>query len=464
MVFSDLKFIYIFLPVFFSIYYLVPRKWKNLIIVIGSIVFYAIGSIDNPEHIIIFLMCVALDYNIGEVMEDNKEYKKPLLVLSVVYHVAVLAIFKYGNFVLGELNKYYLEQSLIVNVVQPIGISFYTFQGMAYIIDVYRGKIKAERNFVRYATFIVMFEQLIAGPIVTYDKISSELKKRRISINSSLRGFGIFVFGLGLKVLLANPIGKLWIQIDSIGFDSISSMLAWMGAAAFSFQIYFDFFGYSLMAIGLGKMLGFHIPLNFKHPYTSRSMTEFWRRWHITLGAWFREYVYIPLGGNRKGTLCTIRNLLVVWLLTGIWHGAGYNFLIWGLMLFVIMFLEKFVYGDILKKYPILGRVYMIVLIPISWSVFAIEDIGNMKLFFGKLFPVFATQSDVVFKGDYIKYWHMYWPFFIAAILFSTRIPYRLLKKISNKKIKWAIVIIVLAGSTYCLYLGYNDPFLYFRF
>lgn len=262
----------------------------------------------------------------------QQKYKKAILSCTIIFHLLCLCIFKYANFVLSELGKICDGFPSFNEIILPIGVSFYTFQGISYIADVYRGKIAADRNLLNFAVYISMFSQLIAGPIVTYDEISDRLYRRKITAKTALRGVGIFIFGLGLKVLLANPLGKLWSQAQAIGFESVSTPLAWMSVIAFSLQLYFDFFGYSLMAVGLGKMLGFILPENFKHPYVSVTMTEFWRRWHITLGRWFRDYVYIPLGGNRKGTPRTTINLLIVWLFTGLWHGAGYNYLLWGLI------------------------------------------------------------------------------------------------------------------------------------
>ena len=309
-----------------------------------------------------------------------------------------------------------------------------------------------------------MFEQLIAGPIVPYPQVKKELHDRRINKQLVHKGLAIFIFGLGLKVLLANPLGKLWSQACAIGFESLSTPLAWLSIFAFSFQIYFDFFGYSLMAIGLGEMLGFHLPKNFDHPYISKTMTEFWRRWHITLGSWFREYVYIPLGGNRKGMIYTIRNLFIVWLLTGIWHGAGYHFMLWGLVLFIILLLEKYVFGSYLNKHAWLGHLYMFFLIPLTWAIFAIDDLQQLGVFFTRLFPFFGQGVWSIFRYDYLKYLQLYYPFFIAGFLFSTKLPYRLLQNIKRPMLIYTLLFVIFAASVYCLYRGLDDPFLYFRF
>ncbi len=464
MVFSSLQFIFIFLPVFFGCYCLTPDKFKNVTLLIGSFCFYFVGTANKPQHFILLLLSIMLDFSIGTAIEKYPKYKKAFLSGGIVFHLLCLSVFKYSGFVVGELSRLIPNFSYSVQTVLPIGISFYTFQGISYIIDVYKGKIKAEKSLLDFAVYIAMFEQLIAGPIVTYSYVQKRLHRRRIKKSTVFKSIGIFVFGLGLKVLLANPVGKLWTQVCSIGFESISTPLAWMAIFAYSFQIYFDFFGYSLMAIGLGKMLGFQLPRNFNHPYISLSMTEFWRRWHITLGSWFREYVYIPLGGNRNGSLATARNLLVVWLLTGIWHGAGYNFILWGIVLFLIIVIEKLFLGKYLNRYPLFGHIYMILLIPLTWAIFAIDDISQLGLFFSRLFPFFGQGAFSSFRYDFVKYIKLYYPFFIAGILLSTKLPYRLLSKIKKPYIRWSITVVIFVASVYCMYRGFDDPFLYFRF
>ena len=443
---------------------MVPNKIKNIVLLIGSFCFYFVGTIHNPEYLILFILSIVVGFATGIWMERFPARKKVFLTIGVMLQVISFAVFKYSGFVLNEIDRLNPKVHFAADIVLPIGISFYTFQGISYIVDVYRGKVKAERSLLRYAVYIAMFEQLIAGPIVTYGQVKEELYKRQINISSVLRGMGVFIFGLGFKVLLANPMGKLWSQTCAIGFESISTPLAWMAIIAFSFQIYFDFFGYSLMAMGLGKMLGFQLPKNFDHPYISLTMTEFWRRWHITLGAWFREYVYIPLGGNRNGKTSTVRNLLIVWLLTGVWHGAGYNFVLWGASLFLIIILEKLFIGKYLNKTPVLAHLYMLILIPATWAIFAIDDIGNLGVFFTRLFPFFGQGVWSIFRYDYLKYLNLYYPFFIAGILFSTTLPFRILKRIKNRVMIGLFLAVIFGASVYCMYRGFDDPFLYFRF
>ncbi len=464
MVFSSLQFIFIFLPIFFICYYAVPNGFKNTVLLTGSLCFYLIGALHNPEHFAIFLISIILDYAAAIKIQKTEKHKKLFLTASIAFHIISLSVFKYAGFLIGEISRFVPSLDFAANIVLPIGISFYTFQGLSYVIDVYNGKVKAEKSLLDFAVYIAMFEQLIAGPIVTYNQVEKELHARKIKADNILSGIGTFIFGLGLKVLLANPIGKLWSQVCAIGFESISTPLAWLAIAAFSFQIYFDFFGYSLMAVGLGKMLGFKLPKNFDHPYLSLTMTEFWRRWHITLGSWFREYVYIPLGGNRKGKLYEIRNLLIVWLLTGIWHGAGYNFLLWGAVLFIIISLEKLFVGKYLKKFPVIGHIYMVLIIPITWAIFAVDDLGKLGIFFSRLFPFFGNGVWSVFRYDYLKYLKLYSPFLIAGFLFSTKLPYNLLKRIKKRTVICIILAVIFAASVYCMYKGLDDPFLYFRF
>ena len=331
MVFSSLEFIFIFLPVFFLIYALMPNiRLKNAVILLGSCVFYSIGVLETPKtwvYIPLFLQTVIVNYLLGRLIEENQKYSRHLLITGIIYNIFWLLFFKYSGFFSTNLNQAFHLSLPERNILLPIGISFYTFQNLSYLADVYRKKAKASKNLIDYGAYISMFPQLIAGPIVTYATVAEELKERKHSLYHIDKGLRFFTAGLGCKVLIANQIGGLWNDIAAIGFKSISTPLAWLGIAAYSFQLYFDFYGYSLMAVGLGLIMGFHLPQNFNQPYQSVTMTEFWRRWHITLGAWFRDYIYIPLGGNRNGKFKTIRNIFIVWLLTGFWHGASWNFI-----------------------------------------------------------------------------------------------------------------------------------------
>ena len=312
--------------------------------------------------------------------------------------------------------------------------------------------------------YISMFPQLIAGPVVTYSSLRPQIGGRRFTLRGIEDGLQEFTIGLGFKVLLANRLGGLWNEVQTIGYDSISTPLAWLGLASFSLQIYFDFYGYSLMAKGLGTMMGFHLPKNFRHPYMSLSMTEFWRRWHITLGSCFREYVYIPLGGSRLGTFLTFRNLLAVWFLTGFWHGAGWNFILWGLLLFLIMAVERIGLIRVLERRRLIGHLYMMLMIPLTWLVFAVTGIGQILTYFQRLFPFFNRQSLFYYSGDYLKYGKLYAVSIVAGLIFMTDIPFRIYKHYKYSPVTAAALLAVFWGCVYCMRIGLNDPFLYFRF
>lgn len=468
MVFSSLAFIFVFMPLFFFCYYLVHDKKRNLYICIAGIAFYIYGTIDKPLYILLFLSSIITNYLIGMVIGSARKHKKAYLISGLVFNFGWLFVFKYSAFLFSNLNFLFSFSGLklpAAKLVLPLGISFYTFETASYIIDIYKDRLPAEKSLLKFGTYLLMFPQMISGPIVSYSSIATDISNRKYTPSMIDDGLKEFTIGLGLKVLLANRIGVLWKDIGTIGFESISSPLAWMGIFAFSFQLYFDFYGYSLMALGLGKMMGFELPKNFNYPYISLSMTEFWRRWHMTLGTWFREYVYIPLGGNRNGKHRTIRNMLAVWMLTGIWHGASWNFILWGLFLFLIMFIEKSVLKEILDRRRVLGHLYMIFMIPISWLIFAVQDMSQLGLYFTKLFSFITGSKGInVFPGDYIKYGRSYGILLLTCIIFSTPLPRRVFEKAKNKPIGTLMLLTIFLVSIYCLYKGMNDPFLYFSF
>lgn len=443
MVFSSIEFIYFFLPLFLLLYYIVPVKFRNACLFAGSMVFYTIGSIENPIHVCLFCISLVFNYCMGQLIERHDS--KVWFILGIAFNLIHLCTFKYMLRIL------------------PIGISFYTFQAISYLCDVRSKKSDAEKSFVNFGTYLSMFPQLIAGPIVKYPQIKEQIHDRTYTFHDFTKGIQVFVLGLGSKVLLANQIGILWSQLSVIGYESISTPLAWLGLLAYTFQIYFDFWGYSLMAIGLGRMLGFDLPINFDYPYLSTSMTEFWRRWHITLGSWFKEYVYIPLGGNRGSQLKVFRNLFIVWLLTGIWHGAGWNFVLWGLILFVLIVIEKAGLKQWLDKYKVLGHLYMAAVIPLSWAVFANSDWQKMTLFIKRLFGV-GSETGHIFAADYIKYGKEYAIFFLLCFLFITRLPQKIWAKIQSTYAGAILLIGIFLGVVYCLYIGLDNPFLYYQF
>lgn len=467
MVFSSFDFLCFFLPCFLIFYYIVPKGWKNAGVLLFSIIFYTHGTIENPEYVALILVSVLVNYIYGILIGRSKKHRRVWLILGLIYNFGILFVFKYLDFVIDNINRAFglvfpdMKELQNVELVLPIGISFFTFQIASYLIDVYRGTVKEEESIITLGTYILMFPQLIAGPIVRFSDIREQLYRRRNSSGNFFKGLKVFIIGLGFKVLLANRIGLLWSDVNAIGYSSISTPLAWLAAAGYSLQLYFDFYGYSLMAIGLGRMMGISIPRNFNMPYMSCSMTEFWRRWHITLGAWFREYVYIPLGGSRKGRMKTFRNMLVVWLLTGIWHGAEWNFLIWGLFLFAVMAVERTGVGKWLEKHRAVGHIYMLVLIPVSWIIFAVSDLNGLWVYLGRLV---GLGGEYIFEGDILKYLNMYGRLMIVGILFCTPLPAALYKKIEKKPFVWVLMAAILAGVFYFLYMGLNDPFLYFRF
>lgn len=463
MVFSDLKFIYIFLPVFLTIYYLLPKRFKNAFVFLASVAFYTFGTLDRPLYAALFVLAIIITYIAALLMEKFPKHKKLILVLSLIYNFGLLFVFKYEGFLVTEFNGITGLNLPVLQLVLPVGISFYTFQAMSYCIDVYRGTVGAEASFVDYGAYISMFPQLVAGPIVTYPEIKKDLHRRNQDFDSFSEGLKIFVAGLGYKVIIANNLAGVWNDIITIGFESISTPLAWLAAVGYSLQLYFDFYGYSLMAKGMGRMIGFTIPDNFNDPYISVSMTEFWRRWHMTLSGWFREYVYFPLGGSRKGAFRTVINLLIVWTLTGLWHGASRNFILWGLIIFVIIVLEKAGLKKVFDKCRVLGHIYMILLIPLFWSVFAITDMEQLGTFFSRLFPFFS-KAEYTVPFEPLKFLRQYGVFFLAGILLSTPLGKKIFYKVKDNLLGAILLGGMFALSIYFLCIGLNDPFLYFRF
>ena len=463
MVFSSLKFIFVFLPAFMFLYAFSPSKYKNAVIFLGSVVFYSFG-VAKPVYVVLFLITLLFNFIVAQFIESYPHTKKVWLRTGVAFNFLWLIFFKYSAF-LGENINALLHTSLTVkDIILPIGISFYTFQNVSYLADVYRGETKAEKNLINYGAYISMFPQLIAGPIVTYKTVAHELRYRKHNIKKVEDGLKTFTIGLGYKVLIANQLSGLWTDISTIGYESISSPLAWLGIIAYSFQLYFDFCGYSLMAIGLGRIMGFELPKNFDYPYLSVTMTEFWRRWHMTLGTWFRQNVYIPLGGNREGKRKMVRNTFIVWLFTGLWHGASWNFVIWGLVLFAIMMTEKYKTGKFFEQHRVWGHIYMFVIIPVTWLIFAVTDLHELGIYLKRLLPFLPQQTFAVMDGDFSKYWAIYSKFFFAGALFSTRLPEKIYKKYKNTMIVNVLLLAVFLGAVYCMYKGMNDPFMYFRF
>ena len=468
MVFSSIVFLYIFLPIMLLIYFIVPKKLKNAVMILASLIFFAWGEI---KYIFIMLILAIMDFWCGKGIDKNtgnRKQQRKYLFIDVGINLLILFFFKYADFIIANINSLLNIQIPLLNIPLPIGVSFNTFQSLSYIIDVYRGTVKCEKSFYNYLTYTTLFPQIIAGPIVRYETVDEELETKRISMDNFSKGMRRFIIGLGKKVLIANNIGELWHIIEVGGYSEMSMLLSWVGIIAFALQIYFDFSGYSDMAIGLANIFGMDFDENFNYPYISKNITEFWRRWHITLGSWFRDYIYIPLGGNRKGFPKQIRNILIVWFLTGAWHGASWNFILWGLFFGIILIIEKVVLLKLLEKTPkILNHIYAIFLVLISWVIFAFEDLTKVKDYLLTMFHLNGTQ---LVNSESLYYLKNYFVIILIGIILSTPIVTKLLNKLEKKKsnirsiIITAIYIGILILSTASLVSDSYNPFLYFRF
>ncbi len=473
MLFSSVGFLFRFLPVFMLLYLIVPARFRNLVLLAGSLVFYGVGE---PYFVLLLIFSVTVNYGLCKYMfwepsspQRNRARKKQrrrkiALVSALVFDFGIMFVFKYWDFAAGTIN--HLSGRAVVPLFAlalPLGISFYTFQMVSYQIDCYRGEIQSPPGFVPFAAYVSMFPQLIAGPIVRYDEVADRMRSRKIRIRNLENGLKLFTLGLGFKVLLANQIGTLWNTVMTAGAGNLHVTVAWLGAVAYSFQIYFDFWGYSVMAMGLGKMLGFMIPRNFDSPYASRSISEFWRRWHITLGRWFREYVYFPLGGSRKGKIRTVVNLLIVWTFTGLWHGADWNFVLWGLLFFLLLAIEKNAYGRKLEQSKVIGRLYTLAIIPITWVVFAITDMGQLTAYLGNMFGMHQA-GVMVGIPQFLRYLEEYGILLAACILFATPFPVRWYQKWKDRWFTVLLLVVVFWFSVHEIMVGSNNPFLYFRF
>lgn len=493
MVFSSLFFLCVFLPVVLVLYVICPEKFRNLWLLITSLFFYAWGE---PTYILIMLFSTVFDYVNGRLLEyfdecemlpngkrissvQRNKYRKIVLIVSLAGNLLILFVFKYLDLLISSWNQITSMECGLLGLALPIGISFYTFQTMSYTIDVYRRTVKAQHTFISFAMYVSMFPQLIAGPIVRYKWVEKQMNGREVTVEQWSLGLQRFLIGLGKKVLLANQIGELWTDISSSSSVELSVAGAWLGAVAYTFQIYFDFSGYSDMAIGLGTMFGFAFPENFMHPYEATSITEFWRKWHISLSGWFKDYVYVSLGGNRNGKKRQIFNMFVVWFLTGFWHGASWNFVLWGMYYFAVLLVEKLVLRKELETWPVvIKHIYTKLIIVTGWMLFANEDFGKMGLYLKTMFCI---------RGDFINtaalyQWRTYSVFLVILFLASTTLPARFLawgkKKILNGKDQsvqkrgdavfyaafCVYTVILLFLSLGMLISGSYNPFLYFRF
>lgn len=474
MVFSSMEFLFRFLPVFLLIYFVTKPKYRNIVLLSGSLVFYAYGE---PVYVLLMMFSVVFNYYVARRIKrfydievyseiDCSYERNCWLAAAMVFDFGMLFVFKYINFFIEIINtaagtKIFDD----VAVTLPLGISFYTFQITAYIFDVYRLKCQADKSLLKFATYVCMFPRLVEGPIVQYGEVKGELDEREISADDIERGTALFVMGLAYKLLIANKIASLWNDVQVVGPYGINTATAWLGSWGYSFELLFDFAGYSLMAIGLGLVLGFKLPENFNDPYMSHSMTDFWRRWHMTLGRWFREYVYIPMGGNRKGKPRMICAMFVVWVLTGLWHGADWNFLIWGLFLFVCMFVEKLFLGKVFDKVKPLGHIYMFFLIPLSWTIFNMSDLKLLGLYLRRMFGMTIEGSVTVHAMDkLVTLGQTYWWLLLICIACCTPWPRRLVEKYYKT---WTCKLILLVLFWLCVYQiakGGSNPFLYFKF
>ena len=462
MVFTSISFIYYFLPLLLICYFVVPKKFRNIILLMFSVLFYFYGE---PKYILLMLIEVLISYVVGLLIDKYKN--KNILIIGIFIHVLLFGIFKYFNFVIINVNNLFHSNLNLLNVVLPIGISFYTFQIISYEIDVYNKKVNVQSNILKYFLYVFLFPQLIAGPIVRYQDVNNEIDNRNVTFEMFANGLRRFIIGLSKKVIIANNLGELCNIYLNLGDKSI--LFTWIFAISYMLQIYFDFSGYSDIAIGLGKMLGFNFPENFNYPYMAKSITDFWRRWHMTLSSWFRDYVYIPLGGNKKGVLKQIRNILIVWSLTGLWHGASWNFIVWGLYFGILLILEKF----ILKKYfsnvpKFIKGIYTLFLVVISFVIFQGDNLSND---FNIIKGLFGLNGELFINNVTLYYLKGYVLFIVLGVIGATNYVKNLVIKISNGKGKKIInilepiylLILLIIVTMYLIDSSYN-PFLYFRF
>ncbi len=461
MVFSSATFLYAFLPITLLLYFIAPKKWRNAVLLVASLFFYAFGE---PVYVVLLLISSVSDWLHSLFIEKRRgtAWAKVALISSIVINLGLLGFFKYTDFFIGTFNDLFNLNIPLTGVALPIGISFYTFQTMSYTIDVYRGEVRAQRNLVSFATFVSLFPQLIAGPIVRYSDIATEIDERRTTWEDMGLGIRRFLIGLGKKMLLANILGELCNSFQGSAEQTV--LYSWLYAIAFCLHIYFDFSGYSDMAIGLGRMFGFHFPENFNYPYLSKSITEFWRRWHMTLGGWFRDYLYIPLGGNRCSKGRWIFNIAIVWLATGFWHGAAWNFVLWGVMFGVLLLLERFFLKKLLDKLPAFVRhVYVLLLVILSFVIFNAKDIpdafNTIKQMFGGA-ELYSPEALMMLKN--------YAVVLVVGVIAATGLPKKLISKAEGKKIfhvlEPAFMVVLLLLVTSCIVDGSFNPFIYFRF
>ncbi|MCQ2576393.1 MAG: MBOAT family protein [Treponema sp.] len=465
MVFSSITFLYFFLPAVVLLYFILPLKAKNCVLFISSVLFYAWG-----ERILalLFVASIVIGWLFGLIIEkkQNTVWNKFFLISAVIIDLGILFYFKYTDFFIESFNQAFKTNIPLLKIALPIGISFYTFQLLSYEVDVYRGSVKAQKNFIDFAAYVSMFPQLIAGPIVRYADIETQLTARTHTLQKISEGIGRFIIGFSKKVLIANTLGELTVQFRSS--SDLSVLYYWLYAIAYMLQIYYDFSGYSDMAIGLGKVFGFDFMENFNYPYISKSITEFWRRWHISLGSWFRDYVYIPLGGNRKGIGRQMLNIFVVWMLTGFWHGADWNFILWGLFFAILLLIEKLFLKKYLDKLPVLGHVYVIFTVMMGFVLFNASSLSEVLQDFKGLF---GFQKLPFISKESVYYLESYGITILLGIICATPLLKNIYLKLSDSKaskllnfVEPVILLLLLLLGTAFLVDGSFNPFLYFRF
>ena len=464
MVFSSLTFLFLFLPAVLACYFVLPGvRARNCVLLLFSLVFYAWGE---PVYVLLMLLSILLNYLAGLGMERFPRRKKPLLLLALAFNLGAIGYFKYAGFFLASVSSLFALRLPALRIALPIGISFYTFQILSYVIDVYRGRTAAQKNLLSLATYITMFPQLVAGPIVRYETVRDELSARKVSLDDFTEGLSRFFFGLGKKVLIANQMARAADAVFDAGVVP-SSAVIWIGALCYAMQIYFDFSGYSDMAIGMGRMFGFHFSENFDHPYIADSVTDFWRRWHISLSSWFREYVYIPLGGNRCSAPRQILNMLTVWLLTGLWHGASWNFVLWGLYYGVLLILEKHALRQVLPRVPkTVRRIVTFLLALIGWVIFRVDDMSVLGRFLSGLFAFDFAGTGAYFtaNADALSPLILLPVAILCCLPWQNRIGKRFADSGTFRTLRlacalavWLLSVAMLLGESY-------NPFIYFRF
>lgn len=463
MLFTSITFLYYFLPLVLIFYFITPKKYRNIILLISSIIFYAYGE---PKYVFLMLLEIIISYYGAILIDKYPRYKETILAIFITIHLGLLCIFKYTNFLISNINNIFNSNISPLNIIMPIGISFYTFQIISYLVDVYRKKVPPQKNILTLATYISLFPQLIAGPIVRYKDINEELKNRTITLKDTSYGFRRFIIGLAKKVIIANSLGELFNILNNN--VPISLVSTWLKSLSYMLQIYFDFSAYSDMAIGLGCIFGFHFLENFNYPYISKSITEFWRRWHISLGSWFKDYLYIPLGGSRRGPLILIRNILIVWFLTGLWHGASWNFIIWDLYFGLILLIEKLFLKKYFSKVPaIFKHIYVLFIVLISFIIFNSTTIDEAITTIKNLFI-----SNSLINSGTIYYLKSYLPLILISLIGATPLIKNIYTKLSKNKTLNKIlnilepiylIILLIIVTAYLIDSTYN-PFLYFRF